>query len=444
MPFTRRAMIRDGLLAVSAGMIMPAVFSRAVLAARNAAQEGASWAQTAQERTLIVVQLAGGNDGLNTVVPYTDSAYYQARPTIAIKQSDVLTLDARLGLHPALAPLQQLWGQGKMAIVEGVGYPNPNLSHFAAMDIWQTLDLSGQGSQGWLGKYVAGLVDKDGHPFQSMAVGVALPTALQALNADVPVVADPASYTLKPDPEQPQSAQQARVAALMKLYNTYPRSAPYAALLDATAQNAWSGARQLSDATSRYTPQATYPTSNLSKGLQVLAQAIVEGLGLRVGYVTLGGFDTHGEQANTQASLLKDLADSLMAFYADLAAHNLSQDVVVMTWSEFGRRVEENASLGTDHGTAAPLFVLGDAVRGGIYGEPPDLNQLDNYGNLTHTTDFRSVYATILQGWLGAPASAILGGDFGTQGFSDDERLSGPNPPGLPQGLTAPAARDGP
>jgi uncharacterized protein (DUF1501 family) len=417
MPFSRRAMIRDGLLAVSAGMIMPAVFSRAVLAARNAAQEGASWALAAQDRTLVVVQLAGGNDGLNTVIPYTDSAYYQARPTIAIAQSQALPLSDRLGLHPAMTSLQQLWGQGKLAIVEGVGYPNPNLSHFAAMDIWQTLDLSGQGSTGWLGKYVAGLVDKDGHPFQSLSVGVALPTALQALNADVPVVADPASYTIKPDLQQPQSAQQARIDALLKLYNTYPRSAPYAALLDATAQNAWNGAQQLRDATSRYTPQATYPTSNLAKGLKVLAEAIVEGVGLRVGYVTLGGFDTHGEQTNTQAALLKDLSDSVLAFYSDLAAHSMSRQVVVMTWSEFGRRVDENASLGTDHGTAAPLLVLGDAVQGGLYGEPPDLNNLDNYGNLVHTTDFRSIYATILQNWLGAPASAILGGDFGAQSF---------------------------
>ncbi len=417
MQLTRRAMIRDGLLAVSAGMIMPAVFSRAVLAARNAAQEGATWAQAAQSRTLIVVQMAGGNDGLNTIVPYTDSAYYQARPTIGVKATDVLTLNDRLGMHPALQSFQALWGQGKLAVVEGVGYPNPNLSHFAAMDIWQTLDLSGQGSQGWLGKYVAGMVDKDGHPFQSLAVGASLPTALQALNADVPVIGDPKQYALQADAGQPRSAAEARVQALLKLYNTYPQSAPYAALLDATAQSAYTGSQQLLDVASRYQPQAKYPTSNLSKGLQTLAEVIVEGLGLRVGYVTLGGFDTHAQQSNTQASLLKDLADSLAAFYADLAGHGVSQNVVVMTWSEFGRRVEENASLGTDHGTAAPLFVLGDAVRGGVYGEPPDLNKLDNAGNLAFTTDFRSVYATVLDAWLGAPAQAILGGDFGSQGF---------------------------
>src|SRR5581483_512629 len=194
---SRRAMIKDGLLAVSAGMIMPSIFARAVRAASNAAHEGVTWAQAAQNRTLIVVQMAGGNDGLNTIVPFADSAYYHARPTLAVAQSDVLPLNERLGMHPALKPLLPLWQQGKVAVVEGVGYPNPNLSHFAAMDIWQTLDLNGQGTQGWLGKFVAGMVDKDGHPFQSLAVGTSLPIALNALSADVPVVNNTASYRLQ-------------------------------------------------------------------------------------------------------------------------------------------------------------------------------------------------------------------------------------------------------
>lgn len=418
MLLTRRAMIRDGLLAVSAGMIMPSVFARAVRAA-NAAGEGSTWAQAAQARTLIVVQMAGGNDGLNTIVPYTDGTYYQARPTLAVQANQVLALNERLGMHPSLKALQPLWQQQKLAVVEGVGYPNPNLSHFASMDIWQTLDLNGQGAQGWLGKYVAGLVDKDGHPFQSLAVGTALPVALKSINADVPVVSDPKSYRLLPDPAQASevSAAEARVQTLLKLYNTYPQSAPYAALLDATAQNAVQGSKTLRDVASQYTPKVQYPTTNFAKGLQVLAEVIVQGLGLRVGYVTLGGFDTHSAQNGDQPKLLQDLAEGLAAFYADLAAHEAADDVVVMTWSEFGRRVEENASAGTDHGTAAPLFVLGNAVRGGVYGEPPDLNRLDNAGNLIFTTDFRSIYATVLDRWLGAPAEAVLGGSFGDQGF---------------------------
>jgi len=289
------------------------------------------------------------------------------------------------------------------------------------MDIWQTLDLSGQGAQGWLGKYVAGMVDQDGHPFQSLAVGTELPTALKALNADVPVVGSPQSYRLQPDVASSQKAEataaDARVQTLLKLYNTYPQSAPYAALLDATAQHAVAGAHALAQAAATYKPGAQYPSTNFAKGLQVLAEVIVQGLGLRVGYVTIGGFDTHGEQAATHARLLQDLAEGLAAFYADLADHNAAGNVVVMTWSEFGRRVEENASAGTDHGTAAPLFVLGNAVQGGVFGEPPDLNRLDNYGNLNFTVDFRSVYATVLDHWLGAPAEAVLGGSFGDQGF---------------------------
>lgn len=416
---SRRAMIKDGLLAVSAGMILPSVFARAVRAAHNAAQDGNTWAQAAQQRTLIVVQMAGGNDGLNTIVPYTDGAYYQARPTLAVKPADVIPLNDRLGMHPALAALKPLWQAGKLAVVEGVGYPNANLSHFVAMDIWQTLDLNGQGASGWLGKYVSGLVDQDGHPFQSLAVGSSLPTALRALNADVPVVADPKSYRLLPDPAAPKqtSAADARVRTLLKLYNTYPRSAPYAALLDATAQTAVQGSQSLDNAAAQYTPAVQYPNTNFARGLQVLAEVIAQGLGLRVGYVTIGGFDTHAGQAKTHETLMTDLSEGLAAFYADLQAHNAADNVVVMTWSEFGRRVHENGNAGTDHGTAAPLFVLGSAVQGGVFGEPPDLNRLDNAGNLNFTVDFRSVYATVLDRWLGAPAGAVLGGSYGDQAF---------------------------
>src|SRR5690348_5326689 len=321
---SRRAMIKDGLLAVSAGMILPSVFARAVRAAHNAAQDGNTWAQAAQQRTLIVVQMAGGNDGLNTIVPYTDGAYYQARPTLAVKPADVIPLNDRLGMHPALAAFKPLWQAGKLAVVEGVGYPNANLSHFVAMDIWQTLDLNGQGASGWLGKYVSGLVDQDGHPFQSLAVGSSLPTALRALNADVPVVSDPKSYRLLPDPAAPKqtSASDARVQTLLKLYNTYPRSAPYAALLDATAQTAVQGSQTLDNAAAQYTPAVQYPNTSFARGLQVLAEVIAQGLGLRVGYVTIGGFDTHAGQAKTHETLMTDLSEGLAAFYADLQAHN--------------------------------------------------------------------------------------------------------------------------
>lgn len=416
MKLSRRAMIKDGMLAVSAGMMMPTIFSRSIASAKAMALDGARTSQSASNNTLIVVQLAGGNDGINTVIPYTDSLYRKMRPTLAIPENTVLQLDGRLGLHPNLASLKKIWDGGHLAIVEGVGYPNPSLSHFQAMDIWQTLDLTGNGSEGWLGKLVAGMVDNDGHPFKSLDVGVQTAQALSSISAQVPTLTSTQSYRLTPDPLD-RDGGNARLQALMKLYNTYPRSSPYAALLDTTALNAQEGGRQLRQADATYQPAVTYPAGPFAAGLKVLAEAIVQGLGLRVGYVTLGGFDTHANQQATHATLMKTLADGLSAFYTDLVMHKKADNVVIMTWSEFGRRVEENGSLGTDHGTAAPMFVMGNPINKGIFGEPPGLGDLDQTGNLKYTTDFRSVYATVLDRWMGASSKDILGGNFGAQNF---------------------------
>ena len=416
MKLTRRALIKDGLLVVSAGMVMPAIFSRGVASARAQALEGSHIAQTAGDRTLIVVQMAGGNDGLNTVIPFTDPLYHQMRPTLSIPDASILPLDTRLGLHPNLQPLKELWDAGHLAIVEGVGYPNQSLSHFQAMDIWQTLDLSGNGSEGWLGKLVAGWVDKDGHPFKSLDIGVQTAQALSSINAQVPTLSNVKSYQVYPDPADTDGGN-ARLQALMKLYNSYPETAPYAALLDTTALNAQDGSRQLRTVDAQYRPAITYPKGPFADGLRILAEAIVSGLGLRVGYVTLGGFDTHANELQTHDALMSMLAQGLSAFYIDLAQHGKADNVVVMTWSEFGRRVEENGSLGTDHGTAAPLFVLGNPVNKGIFGEPSSLSNLDQNGNLKYTTDFRSIYATVLDRWLGASSRDILGGSYGSQNF---------------------------
>src|SRR5579859_7932512 len=228
MKLTRRAMIKDGLLVVSAGMVMPTIFSRGGASARAQALDGAGTAPTASGRTLIVVQMAGGNDGLNTVVPFTDPLYLKLRPTLGLSETKVLPLDTRLGLHPNLQPLKKLWDAGHLAIVEGVGYPNQSLSHFQAMDIWQTLDLNGNGSDGWLGKLVAGLVDQQGHPFKAMNIGTQTAQALASISMPVPTLTSTQSYRLVPDPVDHDRGN-ARLQALMKLYNTYPKSSPYAA-----------------------------------------------------------------------------------------------------------------------------------------------------------------------------------------------------------------------
>jgi uncharacterized protein (DUF1501 family) len=397
-------------------MVMPAIFSRGVASAMSQSLDGSRIAQTATDRTLIVVQMAGGNDGLNTVVPYTDPLYRKMRPTLGIAQSKVLSLDTRLGLHPNLAPLKKLWDAGHLAVVEGVGYPNQSLSHFQAMDIWQTLDLNGNGSDGWLGKLVAGLVDQQGHPFKSLDIGVQTAQALQSISTQVPTVSSVKAYAIAPDPADSDGGN-ARLQALMNLYNSYPKTAPYAALLDTTALSAQDGSRQLRQADTTYRPAVTYPTGPFAAGLKILAEAIVQDLGLRVGYVTLGGFDTHAGQSATHDALMTTLANGLSAFYNDLAGHGKADKVVIMTWSEFGRRVEENGSLGTDHGTAAPMFVLGTPINKGIFGEPPSLSSLDQNGNLKYTVDFRSVYATVLDRWMGASSKDVLGAGFGAQGF---------------------------
>src|SRR5215469_2143527 len=242
MKLTRRAMIKDGLLVVSAGMIMPSIFSRGVASARAQALDGSHLAQTANDRTLIVVQMAGGNDGLNTVVPFTDPLYLKMRPIIGLSETKVLPLDTRLGLHPNLQALKQLWDAGHLAIVEGVGYPNQSLSHFQAMDIWQTLDLSGNGREGWLGKLVSGLVDQDGHPFKALDIGVQTAQALSSISAQVPTVSSVPAYSLYRDPAD-RDGGSARMQALLNLYNSYPKTAPYAALLDTTAFNPQEGSR---------------------------------------------------------------------------------------------------------------------------------------------------------------------------------------------------------
>src|SRR5579875_1531127 len=272
---SRRAMIKDGLLVVSAGMIMPSIFSRGVASARAQALDGSRMAQTASDRVLIVVQMAGGNDGLNTVVPYTDPLYIKLRPTLAIPEAKVLQLDSRLGLHPNLEPLKKLWDQGHLAIVEGVGYPNQSLSHFQAMDIWQTLDLTGNGSEGWLGKLVSGLVDQQGHPFKSLDIGTQTAQALMSITTQVPTLSSVKTYTVYPDPADTDKGN-ARMQALLNLYNSYPKTSPYAALLDATALSAQGGSRSLHAADAAYKPAVTYPDGPFAAGLKILAEAIVE------------------------------------------------------------------------------------------------------------------------------------------------------------------------
>ncbi|HXH22327.1 MAG TPA: DUF1501 domain-containing protein [Dehalococcoidia bacterium] len=414
---TRRDFVQQSLAVVSLGLAVPSVFSKAVAAA---AEE--SSVRSVSGKTLIVVQMAGGVDGLNTVIPYRDLNYRRYRNELAITESDMIPVNDRAAFHPSFSRMKEILDAGKLAVIEGVGYQNPNFSHFKAMDIWQFADPEGKVNEGWLGRYFEGLTDAEGHPLTGLSYGNRLPEAFQSDKVSIPAVASLESFQLQnavgdPNPDL-------RRTSLMKLYDVYrPANTRFAALLDTTLDNAYRSSIQLSEAHSNYKPAVTYPQSSLATGMRLLAELIDSGgqpgaSPLRVGHVFIGGFDTHTNQPNTLTRLLRETSEAIHAFWTDVNAHGHGDDVLIMTWSEFGRRAGENAQAGTDHGWAVPMFVVGNQVKGGFYGEPPSLSSLDN-GNLRFTTDFRSVYATILERWLKAPADDVLNGRFSQLNFLD-------------------------
>jgi uncharacterized protein (DUF1501 family) len=345
----------------------------------------------------VVIQLTGGNDGLNTLVPYSNGAYYAARPTIAVPKKDVLTLTPDLGMHPALRPLMPLWDAGKFAWIENVGYPNPNRSHFASMAIWHTADPTQALSEGWIGR----IAEKIGDPFCASNIGATTPQALRASDFSLPSIDGVDRFQLK----LPQGLD-APFAALLDA----PRSGEAEYLVRATRQMMTNTAR-VQGSVKKYRAGATYPDSAFAAQLRDTARLIAAGLGQRVLYVSLGGFDTHAGQRAEQDGLLATLAQGLAAFHTDLHAQGLADDVIVMGFSEFGRRVAENDSAGTDHGKGSVMFALGQGVRGGVHGSSPDLEDLSE-GDIKYRQDFRGVYAGALTRWLTLDARAILNGDF--------------------------------
>ena len=412
--FSRRDFLKQGLLPVFAGSAVPTVFANGV-----AASAADSPNAPISDRVLVLVQLAGGNDGLNTVIPTQDGAYHDARPTLRVDAATALPLTASLGLHPNLKNLKARFDAGQLAIVQGVGYPSPNLSHFASMSIWETASVQGGIGDGWLGRYL-NYLDQVGespnHALEGLSVGPLIAPELRSQKTATAALQDIQSFRLQPLPSSGHGTPVDAENPLMTFYGAFHKTspAPYGALLDTTLTEALTSSKALQATDKAYQPKATYPDrSPIASSLRLVAETLVSGLGVRVAHVTLGGFDNHSNEKPVHDRLLADLDAALGAFLLDLEGHGLADRVLIMTWSEFGRRVTENGSRGTDHGTAAPMFVLGAPVKGGLYGETPNLKALNN-GNLQFTTDFRAVYATVLQGYLKAPASDLLGGDFGT------------------------------
>ncbi|MDO8715797.1 MAG: DUF1501 domain-containing protein [Dehalococcoidales bacterium] len=405
---TRRQFLKSGVTLLPAAAFLPGLFRH------EAVQYPQASAPSAAGRILVVVQQAGGNDGLNTIIPYGDGRYYDLRPNIAIPQQDVIALNNDVGFHPNLPRFKALWDSGKLAVVEGVGYHPPSFSHFQAMDIWRFADPEVKVRQGWLGRYLETLGSGTDTTFSGIAMGGMggrLPPELYSPRVLVPIVESVQLYQFQGDSRYPASAP-ARKEALVKLYSLQ-KETPYRRLLSDTLDAASATSAAIVQADKFYNPAVVYPDTPLGKGLRVIAEAIVADLGIKVGHVTIGGWDTHSSQKPDHVKLLRTLSEAISIFYEDLKSHGKDGNVVIMTWSEFGRRAKSNASDGTDHGTAVPMFFIGTPVKGGFYGERPNLGTLIG-DNLSFTVDFRTVYATVLEKWFGAPSNAILGKQFET------------------------------
>ena len=413
----RRAFLKSGLVfgAGAAGLAagyaaVPDAFARAVYAAKAGGVHN--------DRILVMIQLAGGNDGLRTLVPLQDQALHDLRPKLAgMSIPNALPITAQFGLNQNLKGVKSLWDQGKVAIVDGVGYPDPSFSHFESIRIWETGDPTRRQVDGWLGRTLAKNYDSFGHPLTGCACGATdAPGALRDLQATLTVIANQKTFGYSGGGEVE--------AAVGALYKGTPGI--YGALFDTAIATAQESIVALRTAMAAYQPKATYSDNQqlvyssknqLAAALQLAAELISTGTGVKLLHVTLGGFDTHYTELNRHDDLMGYLDSAVSAFYQDLAAHGVADKVLIATWSEFGRRPRENASGGTDHGSAAPVILIGDPVRGGLYGQTPNLTDLDATGNLKYTVDFRSVYQEILGGHLGADPKEILGASYDSLGF---------------------------
>jgi uncharacterized protein (DUF1501 family) len=382
---------------------------------------------------LVVLQMAGGNDGLNTVIPYADDAYHVARPRLRLGADQLLKIDNHIALNPKLAGLKSLYDEGHVAIVQGVGYPNPNRSHFRSTEIWQTAsDADRTLSDGWLGRYFDNCCT-GADPTVGVAIGEETPQAFAAKNPTGVTFSRPEQFRFRSS--EPGNGRMSTEEMFFRELNEAGAGEDSDAavsnaggsigaipgktkndlstldFLQRTALDAQLSSDKILAIARKYKSSVPYPQGQLAASLNIIARMIAGGLPTRVYYASQGGFDTHAGQINTHERLMGEFNDAVAAFVADLKQQGNFERVLLMTFSEFGRRVQENANNGTDHGAAAPMFVLGGAVKPGLFGKHPSLTDLD-HGDLRFNTDFRSVYGTVLDQWLKAPSEIVLGRKF--------------------------------
>lgn len=411
MATSRREFMKRGAMGVSVSFLAPHLFTR-----------NAFGAVSGNGRILVVLQLDGGNDGINTFIPYTDPRYRSMRPTLAIPDGEILKVDDRFGFHPSMSKLKALYDSRRMAFINNVGFNTLDRSHFRCRDVWQTADDSyGQvqrGITGWLGRYADLYLDSVDSSLTTVAIGYKNALGLVADKVIPTAVGSADSFDVLTDPRYPAD-RTAWVSSLKSIYSQAQPSLDREAIRNQGEETF--GAIDLLKTIPAPSATVTYPNTQLGRGFQLTAQLVAGDVGSHAIWITTGGYDTHGAQANTHANLLTDVSDSLGAFFDDLSARGLSDRVMVLAWSEFGRRVAENASLGTDHGKAGTMFVLGDSVKGGtFYGDTLDLSNLDN-GDLRTQIDFRSVYSTVIKDWYGNDPEPVLNGSYANVGFVETQ-----------------------
>jgi len=414
---TRRDFVKNGVAAFTFSFAAPAFLS------------DLARAQGASSRNLVVLDLTGGNDGLSMLVPYTDSAYYSKRPTLAIPAGTVLQIGTdssgkALGLHPKLTGLRDIFSQVRLALIQRVGYENSSRSHFSGTDIWSTANPPSTIGNGWVGRYLSTL-PAPLDPLTAWNTTGDTPHALQMSGVSVASIPNITSYAFN-SPNTGAEAALEKTAAV-GIASHVPVDKPHVAFVSTSAQAALATLDRVASV-GQYQPSVTYPNNGFGQALRAVAGAMAKGIGTRVFWVQTGGFDTHASQGTTAdtgayVGLMTTLNDGLTAFYNDVRSLGLVNNTLVLTFSEFGRRIGENGSRGTDHGAASVMLAMGGAVHGGLYGTAPSLGDpqnptLENNGNDVHfETDFRSVYAKVIDNWLGGDSTAVLGGNFRRSGL---------------------------
>ena len=365
---------------------------------------------------LVVLQLSGGNDYLNTVIPYGDPNYYDSRPALAIPEESVLKIDDEVGFHPSMRELKEIYDRDDMAIIHGVGYKTPSRSHFRSMDIWHTAEPENVTTEGWLGKVIRELDPQSENPVTAVNIGKGLPRALAAHGAAVSCVDDLATYGLLTSIEQ--EAQ--RTKMMQRFAAMYAPAVGTGVVMDYLSQTGThlvNGVDILKSALGPYSSSVEYPSTSIARGLRDIAKVHLADLGTRIFYTEHGSFDTHASEAVTHARLWKEASEAISDFWDDLREHDADETVVMFLFSEFGRRVRDNGS-GTDHGAAGVSFAIGPKVKGGSYGEYPETNASALFeGDLVADLDFRGTYSNIVEDWLGLDAETITNGRFEHPGF---------------------------